>query len=149
MLQQVEYCRRHGRPQRDLAVARARRNGLFSHGRLPPDCDETFSGCEDTGSGRRPSPWSTHTRPARRRLGPQERWASDALGVRCGRLPERREIKKIALARPQDHDLPFSTWSLSKLADFLVAEGVVGVLGDAIDVCTGVYVSLTEQKSGC
>ena len=40
-------------------------------------------------------------------------------------LPERREIKKIALARPQDHDLPFSTWSLSKLADFLVAEGVV------------------------
>lgn len=40
-------------------------------------------------------------------------------------LPQRREIKKIALARPQDHDLPFSTWSLSKLADFLVAEGVV------------------------
>src|SRR5215210_5193262 len=40
-------------------------------------------------------------------------------------LPERREIRKIALARPQDHDLPFSTWSLSKLADFLVAEGVV------------------------
>jgi transposase len=40
-------------------------------------------------------------------------------------LPERREIKKIALARPQDHGLPFSTWSLSKLADFLVAEGVV------------------------
>src|SRR5205085_5530162 len=40
-------------------------------------------------------------------------------------LPQRREIRKIALARPQDHDLPFSTWSLSKLADFLVAEGVV------------------------
>jgi transposase len=40
-------------------------------------------------------------------------------------LPERREIKKIALARPQDHNLPFSTWSLSKLAEFLVAEGVV------------------------
>src|SRR5215210_99570 len=40
-------------------------------------------------------------------------------------LPERREIKKIALARPQDHDLPFSTWSLAKLAEFLVAEGVV------------------------
>ena len=38
-------------------------------------------------------------------------------------LPERREIKKIALARPTDHDLPFSTWSLSKLAEFLVAEG--------------------------
>ena len=40
-------------------------------------------------------------------------------------LPERREIKKVALSRPQDHNLPFSTWSLSKLAEFLVAEGVV------------------------
>jgi transposase len=40
-------------------------------------------------------------------------------------LPQRREIKKIALSRPGDHDLPFSTWSLSKLAEFLVAEGVV------------------------
>lgn len=40
-------------------------------------------------------------------------------------LPQRREIKKIALGRPTDHDLPFSTWSLSKLAEFLVAEGVV------------------------
>jgi transposase len=49
---------------------------------------------------------------------------------RGGRAPkftlgQRREIKKIAKARPVDHDLPFSTWSLSKLADFLVAEGVV------------------------
>ena len=40
-------------------------------------------------------------------------------------LPQRREIKKVALSRPGDHDLPFSTWSLSKLAEFLVAEGVV------------------------
>jgi transposase len=40
-------------------------------------------------------------------------------------LPERREIKKVALSRPVDHDLPFSTWSLTKLAEFLVAEGVV------------------------
>ena len=40
-------------------------------------------------------------------------------------LPQRREIKRIALSRPTDHDLPFSTWSLAKLADFLVAEGVV------------------------
>src|SRR6476619_4455116 len=40
-------------------------------------------------------------------------------------LPQRREVKKIALSRPTDHDLPFSTWSLSKLAEFLVAEGVV------------------------
>ena len=47
-----------------------------------------------------------------------------------GRAPKfalgpRREIKKIAKSRPTDYDLPFSTWSLAKLADFLVAEGVV------------------------
>ena len=40
-------------------------------------------------------------------------------------LPQRQQIKKLALSRPEDHDLPFSVWSLSKLADFLVAEGVV------------------------
>jgi len=40
-------------------------------------------------------------------------------------LPERREIEKIAKSKPVEHGLPFSTWSLSKLADFLVAEGVV------------------------
>ncbi len=40
-------------------------------------------------------------------------------------LPERREIKKIAKSKPVEHGLPFSTWSLAKLADFLVAEGVV------------------------
>ncbi|MEU8618799.1 IS630 family transposase [Streptomyces sp. NPDC048623] len=40
-------------------------------------------------------------------------------------LPERREIKKIAKSKPTEHGLPFSTWSLTKLADFLVAEGVV------------------------
>ena len=40
-------------------------------------------------------------------------------------LAQRAQIKKIALARPADHGLPFSAWSLSKLADFLVAEGVV------------------------
>jgi transposase len=40
-------------------------------------------------------------------------------------LPQRREIKRLALSRPSDHDLPFSTWSLSKLAEFVVAEGVV------------------------
>src|SRR3954454_3148433 len=37
----------------------------------------------------------------------------------------REQIKQIALARPTDHGLPFSTWSLSKLADYLVAQGVV------------------------
>jgi len=40
-------------------------------------------------------------------------------------LPQRREIKKIAKSKPAEHGLPFSTWSLTKLADFLVAEGVV------------------------
>jgi transposase len=40
-------------------------------------------------------------------------------------LPQRQAIKKVALSRPTDHGLPFSTWSLSKLAEFVVAEGVV------------------------
>jgi transposase len=40
-------------------------------------------------------------------------------------VSERREIKKIAKSKPVEHGLPFSIWSLSKLADFLVAEGVV------------------------
>jgi transposase len=40
-------------------------------------------------------------------------------------LGQRREIKKIAKSKPAEHGLPFSTWSLTKLADFLVAEGVV------------------------
>jgi transposase len=40
-------------------------------------------------------------------------------------LAQRREIKKIAKSRPADHGLPFSAWSLSKLGEFLVAEGVV------------------------
>jgi transposase len=40
-------------------------------------------------------------------------------------LRQRREIKKTAKSKPAEHDLPFSTWSLAKLADFLVAEGVV------------------------
>jgi transposase len=38
-------------------------------------------------------------------------------------LAQRRVIKQVALSRAADHDLPFSTWSLAKLADFLVAEG--------------------------
>lgn len=40
-------------------------------------------------------------------------------------LPQRQQIKKTALAKPADHGLAFSTWSLPKLADFLVAQGVV------------------------
>jgi transposase len=38
-------------------------------------------------------------------------------------LAQRREIKKTAKSRPAEHGLPFSRWSLAKLADFLVAEG--------------------------
>ena len=40
-------------------------------------------------------------------------------------LAQRRQIKQAALSRPVDHDLAFSTWSLAKLAEVLVAEGVV------------------------
>jgi transposase len=40
-------------------------------------------------------------------------------------LPERRRITQIALALPTDLDQPFATWSLAKLADYRVAEGVV------------------------
>jgi len=40
-------------------------------------------------------------------------------------LTQRQAIKKIALSRPADHGLPLSTWRLSKLAEFVVAEGVV------------------------
>src|ERR1700678_1147862 len=40
-------------------------------------------------------------------------------------LPQRQAIKKIALSRPTDHGLALSTWSLAKLAEFLVAEAVV------------------------
>lgn len=38
---------------------------------------------------------------------------------------QRDQIKQIALGRPAAHGLPFSTWSLSKLADYLVAQEVV------------------------
>ena len=44
-------------------------------------------------------------------------------GVHAG--PAARQIKKIAKSGPAGHGLPFSRWSLAKLADFLVAEGVV------------------------
>jgi transposase len=49
---------------------------------------------------------------------------------RGGRAPkftlgQRREVKKIAKSHPADHGLPFSAWSLAKLAEFLVAEQVV------------------------
>src|SRR3954465_5634807 len=59
-------------------------------------------------------------------------------------LQQRARIKQLALSRPQDHDLPFLFWSLAKLADFLVAEGVVddisqrfscGLSGEVAGVC--------------
>jgi transposase len=40
-------------------------------------------------------------------------------------LPKRQEIKRVALSDPQDLGQPFATWSLAKLAEYLVAEGVV------------------------
>ena len=40
-------------------------------------------------------------------------------------MPKRQESKRVALSDPQDLDQPFATRSLSKLADYLVAEGVV------------------------
>jgi Homeodomain-like domain/DDE superfamily endonuclease len=40
-------------------------------------------------------------------------------------LAQRRQIKKTAKSAPADHGPPFSAWSLPKLAEFLVAEGVV------------------------
>ena len=40
-------------------------------------------------------------------------------------LPEPQQIKRIALSVPSDLGQPFATWSLAKLADYLVAEGVV------------------------
>jgi len=40
-------------------------------------------------------------------------------------LAQRQAIKRIALAVPTDLGQPFATWSLAKLADYLVAEEVV------------------------
>jgi hypothetical protein len=38
-------------------------------------------------------------------------------------LGKPQEIKRIVLADPQNLDQPFAPWSLSKLADYLAAEG--------------------------
>ncbi|HXN58938.1 MAG TPA: IS630 family transposase [Acidimicrobiales bacterium] len=40
-------------------------------------------------------------------------------------VEERAAVKMIALGRPTDYGEPFSTWSLTKLADHLVRKGVV------------------------
>jgi transposase len=56
--------------------------------------------------------------------------------------PEQRaQIKQIALGRPGDYGLPFSTWSLSKLADYLVAQEVVDDISHE-----GLRVLLREQN---
>jgi hypothetical protein len=78
---------------------------------------------------------------AGRTIGGGRVWGRRHRGVKGGRVAEwvrvrevsnqegtraaaqRRRIKQLALSRPHDHDLPFSTCSLAKLADFLVAEG--------------------------
>jgi transposase len=59
-------------------------------------------------------------------------------------LPQRREIKKIALSIPTDLGRPFATWSLAKLADYLVAEGVV------TDICLDEFgpLNLQPQSGG-
>jgi transposase len=45
---------------------------------------------------------------------------------------ERDQVKRIALSRPEDHSLPFSTWSPSKLADYLVEKRVVEDISHAL-----------------
>jgi hypothetical protein len=40
-------------------------------------------------------------------------------------LKQCRGIKHLALSRPADHDLPFSTGNIAKLGEFVVAERVV------------------------
>jgi hypothetical protein len=55
-------------------------------------------------------------------------------------LAQRRAVKQLALSRPQDHELPFSTWSLAKLAEFLAAEG-----WSTITCHEGLWVLLHQQ----
>ena len=62
-------------------------------------------------------------------------------------LGQRREIKKIARSKPAEHDLPFSTWSLSKLAEFLVAGGGWSTTS-ATRACTSCSASRASAFSG-
>jgi transposase len=41
-------------------------------------------------------------------------------------LPQRREVKKIAKAKPAEYDLPFSVWSLAKWSASEVPRGLSG-----------------------
>ena len=58
-----------------------------------------------------------------------------AAARRSSRCPQRREIKKIAKSQATAPDLPFSTWSLSKLADFLVAEVINDISHEGLRGC--------------
>ena len=62
-------------------------------------------------------------------------------------LGQRREIKKIAKSKPVEHDLPFSTWSLARLADFLVAEGVVDDISHEGAMANNVEIAYTPTNS--
>nr|WP_240918373.1 hypothetical protein [Rhodococcus sp. 14C212] len=48
------------------------------------------------------------------------RWPAEE--VHPARTPRDQEDRQV---HPVEHGLPFSTWSLTKLAEFLVAEGVI------------------------
>ena len=86
------------------------------------------------GHGRRDDrPGDLHQpRPGPRRAAQlQPRWVRLAVSALCRRPAAHLHPGPAApdqagrAVPPDDHDLPFSTWSLAKLADFLVAEGVV------------------------
>jgi transposase len=69
---------------------------------------------------------------------------SDSLRPRYsgGRIPkfdpaQRARIKQVALGRPTDHGLPFSTWSLTKLAEHLVTSTFTPVHSRAGLRCSG------------
>src|SRR3954468_11336512 len=51
--------------------------------------------------------------------------ATEVGGRRRSRCPSARRSSGFALSDPLDLDQPFATWWLAKLADYLVAEGVV------------------------
>jgi hypothetical protein len=72
--------------------------------------------------------------------------SADGFGSRCPKykgghppkftLPQRREIKKLAKSRRVEHELPFSTWSLARLAGFLVAGGAATSATRACGFCS-------------
>jgi hypothetical protein len=59
---------------------------------------------------------------------------------------EGMDVAKSAKARPVEHGLPFSIWNLVKLADFLVAEGVVDDISH--EACASCSARKTSPCSG-